>query len=104
MAFQVSPGVLVKEIDLTNVVPAVATVGVTVVPTSGFAIAAMACGTTSIKAVQKIAGPGNAFVVEAKRQLFGEVAIDLLPGPSEVLVIADGSANPAWAAADLLAQ
>jgi histidinol dehydrogenase len=68
------------------------------------AIAAMAVGTKSIKGVQKIAGPGNAFVVEAKRQLFGEVAIDLLPGPSEVLVIADQSANPAWAAADLLAQ
>ena len=68
------------------------------------AIAAMAVGTASIQAVQKIAGPGNAFVVEAKRQLFGEVAIDLLPGPSEVLVIADSSANPAWAAADLLAQ
>lgn len=68
------------------------------------AIAAMAVGTSSIRAVQKIAGPGNAFVVEAKRQLFGEVAIDLLPGPSEVLVIADSGANPAWAAADLLAQ
>ncbi|NDF94225.1 MAG: histidinol dehydrogenase [Proteobacteria bacterium] len=68
------------------------------------AVAAMAVGTASIKAVQKIAGPGNAFVVEAKRQLFGEVAIDLLPGPSEVLVIADSSAIPAWAAADLLAQ
>jgi histidinol dehydrogenase len=64
----------------------------------------MAMGTRSIRAVQKIAGPGNAFVVEAKRQLFGEVSIDLLPGPSEVLVIADAHANPAWAAADLLAQ
>lgn len=68
------------------------------------AIAAMAMGTKTIRPVQKIAGPGNAFVVEAKRQLFGEVSIDLLPGPSEVLVIADGTANPAWAAADLLAQ
>lgn len=68
------------------------------------AVAAMAMGTRTIRPVQKIAGPGNAYVVEAKRQLFGEVSIDLLPGPSEVLVIADGSANPAWAAADLLAQ
>lgn len=68
------------------------------------AVAAMAVGTKTIRPVQKIAGPGNAFVVEAKRQLFGEVSIDLLPGPSEVLVIADRTANPAWAAADLLAQ
>lgn len=68
------------------------------------AVAAMALGTKTIRPVQKIAGPGNAFVVEAKRQLFGEIAIDLLPGPSEVLVIADAHANPAWAAADLLAQ
>jgi histidinol dehydrogenase len=68
------------------------------------AIAAMAIGTETIRSVQKIAGPGNAYVVEAKRQVFGEVAIDLLPGPSEVLVLADGSANAAWAAAELLAQ
>ncbi|MEI6714686.1 MAG: histidinol dehydrogenase [Verrucomicrobiota bacterium] len=68
------------------------------------AIAAMAFGTESIRPVQKIVGPGNAFVVEAKRQVFGEVAIDLLPGPSEIFVIADASANPAWIAADLLAQ
>jgi histidinol dehydrogenase len=54
--------------------------------------------------VQKIFGPGNAYVVEAKRQVFGQVAVDLLPGPSEILVLADASANPAWIAADLLAQ
>jgi len=68
------------------------------------AIAAMALGTPSIPKVQKIFGPGNAYVVAAKRLLFGHVAIDLLPGPSEVLVIADDSANPRFIAADLLAQ
>lgn len=68
------------------------------------AIAAMAYGTHSIPAVDKIAGPGNAFVVEAKRQLFGKVGIDLLPGPSEVMVIADGKANPEWVAADIITQ
>lgn len=68
------------------------------------AIAALALGTETISPVHKIFGPGNAYVVEAKRQLFGTVAVDLLPGPSEVLVIADDSANPAWIAADLLAQ
>ncbi len=68
------------------------------------AIAAMAYGTDTIRRVQKIFGPGNAYVVAAKRLLFGQVSIDLLPGPSEVLVLADDTANPAWAAADLLAQ
>ena len=68
------------------------------------AIAAMAFGTPTIRPVQKIFGPGNAYVVAAKRQLVGRVAIDLLPGPSEVLVLADDSANPKFAAADLLAQ
>jgi histidinol dehydrogenase len=68
------------------------------------AIAALALGTKTIRPVQKIFGPGNAWVVEAKRQAFGRVAVDLLPGPSEVLVIADSTANPAWIAADLLAQ
>ncbi len=68
------------------------------------AIAALAYGTESIAPVQKIFGPGNAYVVEAKRQVFGQVAIDLLPGPSEILVLADASANPPWIAADLLAQ
>ena len=68
------------------------------------AIAALSYGTKSIRPVAKIYGPGNAYVVEAKRQVFGKVAVDLLPGPSEILVIADASANPAWIAADLLAQ
>lgn len=68
------------------------------------AIAAMAYGTNSIHRVQKIFGPGNAYVVTAKRLLVGHVAIDLLPGPSEVLVLADETANPKFAAADLLAQ
>jgi histidinol dehydrogenase len=68
------------------------------------AVAAMAYGTDTIRRVQKIFGPGNAYVVTAKRLLVGHVAIDLLPGPSEVLVLADETANPALAAADLLAQ
>lgn len=68
------------------------------------AIAAMALGTATIRWVQKVFGPGNAYVVAAKRLLFGHVAIDLLPGPSEVLVLADETANPKFVAADLLAQ
>jgi histidinol dehydrogenase len=68
------------------------------------AIAAMAFGTETIRRTQKIFGPGNAYVVAAKRLLFGHVAIDLLPGPSEVLVLADDTANAGFAAADLLAQ
>ena len=68
------------------------------------AIAALAYGTKTIAPVLKIYGPGNAYVVEAKRQVFGQVAIDLLPGPSEILIIADKTANPAWIAADMLAQ
>lgn len=68
------------------------------------AIAAMAFGTDSIRRVQKVFGPGNAYVVAAKRLLFGHVAIDLLPGPSEVLVLADDSADASFIAADLLAQ
>jgi len=68
------------------------------------AIAALALGTATIRPVQKIFGPGNAYVVAAKRLLVGHVAIDLLPGPSEVLVLADDSANPKFIAADLLAQ
>lgn len=67
-------------------------------------IAALALGTESITPVQKIFGPGNRYVVEAKRQLVGAVAIDLLPGPSEVMVLADDTANPTYVAADLLAQ
>ena len=68
------------------------------------AIASLAFGTESIPAVDKIFGPGNAYVNEAKRQSFGTVGIDLLPGPSEVMVIADSSANPSYVAAALLAQ
>jgi len=68
------------------------------------AIAAMAYGTNTIRRVQKIFGPGNAYVVTAKRLLVGHVATDLLPGPSELLVLADETANPKLAAADLLAQ
>jgi histidinol dehydrogenase len=68
------------------------------------AIAAMAYGTKTIRRVQKIFGPGNDYVVTAKRLLVGRVAIDLLPGPSELLVLADETANPKFVAADLLAQ
>jgi len=68
------------------------------------AVAAMALGTRTIRPVDRVFGPGNRFVVEAKRQLVGAVSIDLLPGPSEVLVLADKSANPDFVAADLLAQ
>ena len=68
------------------------------------AIAAMAWGTPTVRKVQKIFGPGNAYVVAAKRLLFGRVAIDLLPGPSELLVLADETAKPEYVAADLLAQ
>ena len=68
------------------------------------AIAAMAYGTATIAPVQKIFGPGNAYVVTAKRLVVGNVAIDLLPGPSELLVLADETADPAFVAADLLAQ
>lgn len=68
------------------------------------AVAALAYGTSAIARVDKIMGPGNAFVAAAKRQVFGQVGIDLIAGPSEVLVIADRSANPAWVAADLIAQ
>lgn len=68
------------------------------------AIAALAYGTDTIAPVAKIVGPGNAYVAAAKRQVFGTVGIEMIAGPSEVLVIADRSANPSWVAADLLAQ
>jgi histidinol dehydrogenase len=68
------------------------------------AIAALAYGTETIAPVAKIVGPGNAYVAEAKRQVFGTVGIDMIAGPSEVVVVADESANPRWLAADLLAQ
>jgi histidinol dehydrogenase len=68
------------------------------------AVGAMAYGTATIRPVDKVFGPGNAYVCEAKRQVFGTVGVDSLPGPSEVMVIADDSAVPRYAAADLLAQ
>ena len=68
------------------------------------AIAALAYGTESVPKVDKIVGPGNAFVAEAKKQVFGMVSIDMIAGPSEILVIADGKSNPAHVAADLLSQ
>ena len=68
------------------------------------AVAALAYGTETIPRVDKIVGPGNAYVAEAKKQVFGQVNIDMIAGPSEVLVIADGQSNPAWVAADLLSQ
>lgn len=68
------------------------------------AIAALAYGTETIPKVDKIVGPGNAFVAEAKKQVFGTVSIDMIAGPSEILVVADGKSNPRWVAADLLSQ
>jgi histidinol dehydrogenase len=68
------------------------------------AIAALAYGTGTVAAVDKIVGPGNAYVAEAKRQVFGTVGIDMIAGPSEILVVADGGNDPAWIAADLLSQ
>ena len=68
------------------------------------AVAALAYGTDTIAPVAKIVGPGNAYVAEAKRQVFGTVGIDMIAGPSEILIIADKSADPSWLAADLLAQ
>ncbi|MGK2741414.1 histidinol dehydrogenase [Tepidicaulis sp. LMO-SS28] len=68
------------------------------------AVAALAYGTKTIAPVDKIVGPGNAFVAAAKRQVFGQVGIDMIAGPSEILVVADGENDPAWIAADLLSQ
>jgi len=68
------------------------------------AVAALAYGTETIKPVDKITGPGNAYVAEAKRQVFGTVGIDMIAGPSEILVVADADNNPEWIAADLLSQ
>lgn len=68
------------------------------------AVAALAYGTESVPAVDKIVGPGNAFVAEAKKQVFGRVAIDMIAGPSEILVVADGTCDPEVVAADLLSQ
>ena len=68
------------------------------------AIAALAYGTESVPRVDKIVGPGNAYVAEAKKQVFGRVAIDMVAGPSEILVVADGTCDPVFVAADLLSQ
>lgn len=68
------------------------------------AVAALAYGTESIPRVDKIVGPGNAFVAEAKKQVFGQVSIDMIAGPSEILIVADGASNPRHLAADLLSQ
>src|SRR5690606_32600150 len=68
------------------------------------AIAALAYGTARISPVDVITGPGNAFVAEAKRQLYGVVGIDMIAGPSEILVVADNKNDPDWIAADLLSQ
>ena len=68
------------------------------------AIAALAYGTETVPKVDKIVGPGNAFVAEAKRQVYGKVSIDMIAGPSEILVVADGKSNPRYVAADLLSQ
>ena len=68
------------------------------------AVAALAYGTESVPKVDKIVGPGNAFVAEAKKQVFGVVSIDMIAGPSEILIVADGGTNPCHAAADLLSQ
>lgn len=68
------------------------------------AVAALAFGTESVPKVDKIVGPGNAFVAEAKKQVFGKVDIDMIAGPSEILVVADGKSNPKFVAADLLSQ
>ncbi len=89
-----------------DLLAALGLVGVTEVYRVGgvHAVGAMAYGTDAIPAVDKIFGPGNAYVCEAKRQVYGSVGVDLLPGPSEVMVIADGTARADYAAADLLAQ
>ena len=68
------------------------------------AVAALAYGTESIPKVDKIVGPGNAFVAEAKKQVFGTVSIDMIAGPSEILIVSDGKSNPKYIAADLLSQ
>lgn len=95
-----------KGVINAQVIAAARIAGVTEIHTIGGAqaVAALAYGTDTIQAVAKIVGPGNAFVAAAKKQVFGTVGIDMIAGPSEVLVMADASANSAWIAADLLAQ
>ena len=89
-----------------NILAAAAVAGIDrIVKTGGAqAAAALAYGTESVPAVDKIVGPGNIYVATAKRKVFGKVGIDMIAGPSEILVLADGGANPAWVAADLLSQ
>jgi histidinol dehydrogenase len=91
---------------LNPLVLAAAKLGITEIYRVGGAqaVAALAWGTATIAPVAKIVGPGNAYVAAAKRQVFGKVGIDMIAGPSEVLVIADATANPDWIAADMLAQ
>lgn len=89
-----------------NILAAAAVAGIDrIVKTGGAqAVAALAYGTESVPAVDKIVGPGNIYVATAKRKVFGKVGIDMIAGPSEILVLADGGANPARVAADLLSQ
>ena len=89
-----------------NILAAAAVGGIDrIVKTGGAqAVAALAYGTESVPAVDKIVGPGNIYVATAKRKVFGKVGIDMIAGPSEILVLADDGANPAWVAADLLSQ
>ena len=88
------------------ILAAAATAGVTKIFKTGGAqaVAALAYGTQTIPAVDKIVGPGNIYVATAKRKVFGKVGIDMIAGPSEILVLADGGCNPAWVAEDLLSQ
>ena len=88
------------------ILAAAAVAGVTRIFKTGGAqaVAALAYGTESVPAVDKIVGPGNVYVATAKRKVYGKVGIDMIAGPSEILVLADGGCNPAWVAADLLSQ
>ena len=88
------------------ILAAAAVAGVTRIFKTGGAqaVAALAYGTESVPAVDKIVGPGNIYVATAKRKVYGKVGIDMIAGPSEILVLADGGCNPAWVAADLLSQ
>ncbi len=89
-----------------NVLAAAAVAGIDRIVKSGGAqaVAALAYGTESVPAVDKIVGPGDIYVATAKRKVFGRVGIDMIAGPTEILVLADGGCNPAWVAADLLSQ
>ena len=89
-----------------NILAAAAVAGIDKIVKSGGAqaVAALAYGTETVPAVDKIVGPGNIYVATAKRKVFGKVGIDMIAGPSEILVLADGGCNAAWVAADLLSQ